>query len=378
MGLPVLERRTPAWWDASLTCLFWGAVLYACSLTVADPDLWGHLRFGQDFWAAGRVIRTDPYSYLTAGRLWINHEWLAEAVFAAAFARLGPLGLGLLKAALCCLTVWIGRRFLLRRGLSPLRANLLLAASLLPFINQFGALRPAVFSFLFFLLTLLTIHAAESGAGRSLWLAPLFFALWANLHGGFLAGLGLLFLWALLRPRRLGLCLGCALATLANPYGIRLWLFLWRTALGARWDILEWNPISVRTIPGAGYVALVACAILGFALSRKRRSRTEVALWSVTGVLCLWPSATASSSSWGSGSLPASISPTPGTGSRAWRRGSRRPRAGRLAGLHFAAAAALAVVAWRQCSCSPDGEQYVMLSTGSIRIANRAVSKPGA
>ena len=80
MGLPVLERRTPAWWDASLTCLFWGAVVYACSLTLADPDLWGHLRFGQDFWAAGRVIRTDPYSYLTAGRLWITVKVKAIAV----------------------------------------------------------------------------------------------------------------------------------------------------------------------------------------------------------------------------------------------------------------------------------------------------------
>jgi len=372
LGLPVLERRTPAWWDASLTCLFWGAVLYACSLTLADPDLWGHLRFGQDFWATGQVIRTDPYSYLTAGRLWINHEWLSEAVFAAVFSRFGPLGLGILKTAVCGLTVWIGRCFLLRRGLSPLRANLLLALSLLPFIHHFGALRPGVFSFLFFLLTLLTIHAAEAGERRALWLAPLFFALWANLHGGFLAGLGLLFLWALLRPRRLGVFLGCTLATLANPYGIRLWLFLWRTATGPRWDILEWNPISIRTVPGAGYVALLACAILGFALSRRRLSRTQLALWAVTALLPLLAARHSLFFVMGlwvfAGEHIAD----------AWDRfhhGDAGPGArarAALSGLHFAAAAALVVVAWRQCSCirmEPEVSHYPIRAVALLKAS---------
>ncbi len=33
------------------------------SKTVADPDLWGHLRFGLDFLQSGSLAQFDPYSY---------------------------------------------------------------------------------------------------------------------------------------------------------------------------------------------------------------------------------------------------------------------------------------------------------------------------
>ncbi len=53
--------------------------------TAADPDLWGHLRFGLDTLQSRTVTQSDPYSYLTAGQRWINHEWLAEVAFASAW-----------------------------------------------------------------------------------------------------------------------------------------------------------------------------------------------------------------------------------------------------------------------------------------------------
>ena len=61
--------------------------------TVADPDLWGHVRFGQDILRTGSIIQADTYSYRTAGQLWINHEWLAEVIFAGLYDRFGPTGL---------------------------------------------------------------------------------------------------------------------------------------------------------------------------------------------------------------------------------------------------------------------------------------------
>ena len=32
---------------------FWALAMWAISFTVADPNLWGHVRFGQDILAAG-------------------------------------------------------------------------------------------------------------------------------------------------------------------------------------------------------------------------------------------------------------------------------------------------------------------------------------
>src|SRR5215831_4222552 len=80
-------------------CLFW------FSDTVADPDLWGHIRFGQDILRTGSLIRTDTYSYRTAGQVWINHEWLSEVIFAGIYNRLGPRGLIVSKVFLSLLII---------------------------------------------------------------------------------------------------------------------------------------------------------------------------------------------------------------------------------------------------------------------------------
>ena len=56
---------------------------------VVDPDLWGHVRFGQDAPLTGQIVRTDSYSYLTSGQRWINHEWLSEVFYALAYSVAG-------------------------------------------------------------------------------------------------------------------------------------------------------------------------------------------------------------------------------------------------------------------------------------------------
>ena len=37
--------------------------------TEADPDLWGHLRFGLDTLSTGLIVRADIYSYLSGDQL---------------------------------------------------------------------------------------------------------------------------------------------------------------------------------------------------------------------------------------------------------------------------------------------------------------------
>jgi len=48
-------------------------LLFAMTRTAADPDLWGHVRFGQDIVAARSISTVDPYSF-TSDRPWVNHE----------------------------------------------------------------------------------------------------------------------------------------------------------------------------------------------------------------------------------------------------------------------------------------------------------------
>src|SRR5690242_18278834 len=81
--------------DAALLWVIRGSVLSLLlawlARSWADPDLWGHVRFGADIlqhWLRPR----DPYSF-TSDIPWVNHEWLAEVVLYLAYALGGGGGL---------------------------------------------------------------------------------------------------------------------------------------------------------------------------------------------------------------------------------------------------------------------------------------------
>ncbi len=156
-----------------------------------------------------------------------------------------------------------------------------------------GTVRPHMFTTLGFSLTLILIRKAESGHYRPLWMLPLIFAAWPNLHGGFLAGGGMVALWALfhlfghyrqwrgfLPPLILSAC-----ATLLNPYGINLILFLLRTATVPRPEITEWAPLALISITGASYLALLIISVLGLVYSRRPRHNTLIWLFGAAALL---------------------------------------------------------------------------------------------
>ena len=76
-------------WIVSITSLTLAALIIITSVTVVDADLWGHLRFGLDMLESREIEQIDPYSYLSVGQRWINHEWLAEVSFAIAWSKAG-------------------------------------------------------------------------------------------------------------------------------------------------------------------------------------------------------------------------------------------------------------------------------------------------
>ena len=76
------------------------AVLLADSNRHTDPDLWGHLRFGQAFIAGRHLLHRDTYSYSAAGHRWRDHEWLAEVVMAFVYNAAGVAGLEVVEVRL--------------------------------------------------------------------------------------------------------------------------------------------------------------------------------------------------------------------------------------------------------------------------------------
>lgn len=220
-------------------------LLAMATQTDADPDLWGHVRFGRDI-AADRILPSiDPYSF-TQDRTWLNHEWLSELQMGLAWQWGGAAGLAVLKGGLtfaALAAIWgafAGMEF--ARRVTAMAASVVATASLTQ------TLRPQLWS----LLALVIVGRLLGASRRSArWWLPLLFAVWANLHGGWVVGFGTIGAWAVAeswidktaRTSWAALLPVCLLATLATPHGLALWQFLAETVRLARPNIEEWRPL---------------------------------------------------------------------------------------------------------------------------------------
>ena len=296
----------PRWQELAVLSVMMTLTVYLFSRTVADPDLWGHIKFGETAWKAGRVAVPDPFSYLTSGRLWLNHEWLSEVVFYLVFDAMGSAGLIAMKVVLSLVMVGILYRHLGRQGVNALRAAFLVVLVLYFFLISLLTVRTLIFTYPLFLIVLVLIHRMSTALPRWRWIVPPLFVLWANLHPGFIAGLGILGIWATVeiaarhltdghpvvaaRPATREIVLlvvASCLATLLNPYGLTLWGFLRETAFGARPDISEWEPLALMTSYGLSYAAFVALALWGIIYSRRPRRASLMTVLAVTALLPL-------------------------------------------------------------------------------------------
>ncbi len=276
---------------ASFTLLrvaLWCVLLAAVTYTSTDPDLWGNVRFGLDILRDGNIPHTDAYSF-TTDREWVNHEWLAEVLIGNAFRAGGTVGLILLKVAAVgsmLLLLWLTLR---REGIySPIVRDAAVALTIVLTFEQTRYVRPQLFSLVAFTIVLTCLIRARRG--DQYWLLPLppLFAVWANLHGGWLVGGGIFALWtavtAFAGNRRHALwCTvigGASLAaTLLNPYGLEL-LTLLRDSVGVeRADIVEWQPVYV--LGWQSWVPWLVTAVVGLigimVRDRERRGPERIA-----------------------------------------------------------------------------------------------------
>jgi hypothetical protein len=235
------------------------AVLVADSNRLADPDLWGHIRFGQAAILQGHPTYHDPYSYSMPGAPWHDYEWLGEVVMAGVYNAAGVVGLKLWKFACTALTIFFIAETEAETDAPPSTQLLVLLVAALALVLQMQ-FRPQMFTFVLLgaLLAMLTRDNYNRSPVRPWIMVPLM-ALWANLHGGWVVGIVVLAVYAGVatlcdlnagegwrRGVRLGaITVASAAATLMNPYGLGLWRAVaW--ALRApykRVAIQEWQPM---------------------------------------------------------------------------------------------------------------------------------------
>jgi hypothetical protein len=174
---------------AFVVCVICLAV-FQFSENTADPDLWGHVLYGEHLLHMGHLDRTDPYSWTAPGHEWINHEILAEAAMALSFRALGGTGLLLLKIAAGLATFFVAFSIATKRMDEKMRLAAWVLGALAVVEISFGfAARPQIFTALALAMELWLLRQIHYGKWRWALALPPLFVLWINTHGGVLAGM---------------------------------------------------------------------------------------------------------------------------------------------------------------------------------------------
>src|SRR5215470_8486328 len=96
---PSILHRTFSF-PAMLGTFLVARVFYEARAFFVDPDLWWHIKNGQNILATHRWPTTDPYSFTVAGTPWLSYEWLGDVLFGTVARYGGLVGLFVLLLVL--------------------------------------------------------------------------------------------------------------------------------------------------------------------------------------------------------------------------------------------------------------------------------------
>ncbi len=279
--------------------MFLAVALAACvfvfdSGSIADPDIWWHLRNAEVLLQSHSVVHYDLYSFTAGGSRWINESWLGELPYYFGWQWLGIRGIYLVMLAqieLILLGVF---------GLACLRSKnvkaAFVASSLAVWLAtvSFGP-RTLLAGWMCLILELFLLELFREGRDWLWCLVPLF-VLWANLHGSWLIGLILFGVycaaglvqgtwgrieasrWNRQQLRKLIFVGALSVAGLfVNPYGYHLVFYPFNFAFQQKLNVgrvEEWASLDFHAVRGKIFFVVLA-AIIVSALARKRRWRLD-------------------------------------------------------------------------------------------------------
>lgn len=285
------------WLDWSVKLFIMSSAVYFFSFVTADPDLWGHIKFGEDLWRTKALPTHNLYSFTAPDHPWINHEWLSELIFYAVYRFLGDAGLLLLKLGIGLTIVWLVSKICLFRRVQTVLLGIGLGL-LISVMSPGFMVRPHLFSLLWFTCFFYIFHAYSEKDKNRLWLLPPIMITWCNTHGGFLIGWGQftvflvwqslyylfndqkagpslkrLFLWYLLTTA----------ACFASPYGHKLIIFLYYSLSRPR-PIGEWNPVKIWDTTFIRFKIAAVLFLISCLYSAGQKRRWEIAMIAATMV----------------------------------------------------------------------------------------------
>lgn len=277
---PAMRTLLPVWVGAGVYALF----VLAGDRLLIDPDTLWQITVGQWISDHAAVPTVDVYSFTMRGQPWISTQWLAQVLYAKAFAVAGWAGPVVLAASAIALTFMLLARFVSRR-LSDSATLVCVAAALALTVPHLLARPHALALPVLVAWAAGLIAAADRREAPSYLLLPLM-TLWANLHGGFVFGLVLIGGLALdavwnadgrarkaLFLRWFVFGLAALVASCITPYGWHALLASQKIlSLGAALPlIMEWRPMDFGSLG-----AFEVCLLLGMGLALHHGIRLPV------------------------------------------------------------------------------------------------------
>lgn len=314
--LNVLEDRVPQWLQAPRVLALWTTVIGALYLVLSyqplwHTDLWGHLAYGRWIWQHGGLPATEPLMPLSRGVPMVDTAWLTQVIGYGLYRQFGVAAMQMCYAATISASFAALLAGVLRRTHGAIISGFVaLVTFAVVDYQQLLVVRPQLAGLVCF-VTLFTLLNATRWR-RGYWiLIPAMFVLWANLHGSFIVGLGLLATCCVGRGvdivrrlrslravaadpvvRRLFVLTELsAAAALLNPYGLGLYAEVIAFAGHPNLrDLKEWDPLTLKMSQGKAFAACVLALIAAYRFSPRRVRGAEMLLLAGLGIAAMWSS----------------------------------------------------------------------------------------
>jgi hypothetical protein len=263
---------------AALAFLF-GALFFErlSTQTAFDPDGFHQMALFREWLRTGALPLRDTFAFTHTVVPAVQHEWGAGALLYGLATALGAPGIMLWRSVVSAAVALVATRTARRRAPAVVVAFCAPMAILLGQV-AFTTIRAGLYTMLFLAVLLAAIDRdrEEPRPGRFLAITLPVVALWINLHGGWIVGVGAVGLHALeqlARRRRawhLGVALGSTPLLMAlTPYGRAYYTGWWRSITFARDQISEWGPLYRSTYVIGLSAFGMALLFLLYALARR-------------------------------------------------------------------------------------------------------------
>lgn len=159
-----------------------------------DADLGWHLKYGEHFFKTGQILKENTFSQEMRDYIWPNISWGYDVFAYGAYYLGGFLGLSILGALVITLTFFFFSKFA--------KLDYWDKAIIFPFLVFIQdpvnviSLRSQLFGMLLLGIMFYIIKLSEDGDRKKLFLLPPLFLVWVNIHGLYILGLALFFIWS--------------------------------------------------------------------------------------------------------------------------------------------------------------------------------------